>query len=296
MNDRVRRTLVVVPPLAWLLVFFAVPLAIMFAISLADPASGVPPYTPIVRRDVAGTLAWMGDLENYASVLSDSYYARGYLDSIQIAAIATLLCLTLGFPMTYAIARTKAATKLVLLFLVMLPFWTSFLIRVYAWIGILNTNGYLNTIFLAWGIVDEPIPLLYSEFAVYIGLVYAYLPFMVLPIFAVLERQDPALLEAAADLGAHPWNAFVRVTLPLSLPGVLAGSILVFVPAVGEFVIPELLGGSDFVMIGRLLWTEVFANRDWPIAAAIAILVVAFVVAPLALIERSIARRQIVRT
>ncbi|MSP51170.1 MAG: ABC transporter permease subunit [Alphaproteobacteria bacterium] len=296
MNDRVRRTLVVVPPLAWLLVFFAVPLAIMFAISLADPASGVPPYTPIVRRDVAGTLAWMGDLENYASVLSDSYYARGYLDSIQIAAIVTLLCLTLGFPMTYAIARTKAATKLVLLFLVMLPFWTSFLIRVYAWIGILNTNGYLNTIFLAWGIVDEPIPLLYSEFAVYIGLVYAYLPFMVLPIFAVLERQDPALLEAAADLGAHPWNAFVRVTLPLSLPGVLAGSILVFVPAVGEFVIPELLGGSDFVMIGRLLWTEVFANRDWPIAAAIAILVVAFVVAPLALIERSIARRQIVRT
>ncbi|MBM3511131.1 MAG: ABC transporter permease subunit [Alphaproteobacteria bacterium] len=289
--NALRRALVVGPPYLWLLAFFVAPFAIVIAISLTDPAVRAPPYTPLLAADGA----FQGDLDNYATVLGDSYYAAALLDSLRIAAVATFFCLLLGYPMAYAIARAAPAAKLALLLAVMLPFWTSFLIRVYAWIGLLNSNGHINEWLIALGVIEEPLALLYTDFAVYIGIVYAYLPFMVLPIFAVLERLDRALLDAAADLGARPWQAFVRVTLPLSFPGIAAGSLLVFIPAIGEFVIPELLGGSDFVMVGRVLWTEAFSNRDWPMAAAVAVALLVLVVAPVAWLDRKVAPKVMAR-
>jgi putrescine transport system permease protein len=272
-------------PYAWLVLFVAAPLAVIAVISLTDAASGVPPYGSLVEND-AGRWRLLADLDNYLTILGDAHYLDAYLGSLRIAATATLLTLLLGYPMAYAIARAGREWRPVLLLAVMLPFWTSFLIRVYAWIGILNSNGFVNTALLAWGVIEEPLPLLYSEFAVYIGILYAYLPFMVLPIYGVLDRLDRAPIEAALDLGARPSVALLTVTLPLSLPGVLAGCLLVFVPAVGEFVIPELLGGSDFLMIGQLLWTESFQNRDWPLASAIAISLLVVIAVPILVLQR----------
>jgi putrescine transport system permease protein len=283
---RARRFAVLAPPFLWLALFFGLPIVIVFGISLADPVTGIPPYTAIF----AGASGWWprfsGDLEKYGTLLTDPYYLDGLLGAVRIAAISTAICLVIGYPMAWAIARARAGLRLVLLLMVMVPFWTSFLIRVYAWMAILNSNGLANQVLLALGIIDRPLVLLYNDFAVYIGIVYGYLPFMVLPVYAVLDRIDRSLLKAAADLGARPARAFLSVILPLSLPGVVAGCLLVFVPALGEYVVPELLGGSDFLMIGRLLWTECLQNRDWPMAAAIAIVILLIIVFPVMLIQR----------
>ena len=267
-------------PAGWLAAFVGAPLLILLAVSLAEPVAGVPPFSSLVGRDGEGQLRWLADLDTYRTLLEDPLYLAAYLGSIRIAALATLLTLLLGYPMAYAIARAPMVWRAALLIAVMLPFWTSFLIRVYAWVGILNSNGLINNALLSLGLIDEPLALLYSEFAVYVGIVYAYLPFMVLPIYAVLERMDPGPLDAAADLGARPLTAFVTVTLPMSRSGITAGCALVFVPALGEFVIPELLGGSDFLMIGQLLWTESLHNRDWPLAAAIAVILLLLIAVP----------------
>jgi putrescine transport system permease protein len=217
----------------------------------------------------------------------DPLYTIAYLKSLRIAGISTLVCLLLGYPMAYAIARTRDSLRNLLLMLIILPFWTSFLIRVYAWIGILKSNGLLNNLLLYLGVIDHPLTLLHTDFAVYLGIVYSYLPFMVLPLYATLSRMDLTLLEAAADLGCRPWEAFLKVTLPLSLPGIIAGCMLVFIPAVGEFVIPDLLGGPDSLMIGKVMWTEFFSNRDWPAASAVAVVMLALLVVPLALFQRA---------
>jgi putrescine transport system permease protein len=284
------RWAVLAVPWAWLGAFFALPLAVVLAISLADPVTGIPPYSQILVWPSGGLPRFLGDFEKYALLLADPYYRDGLVGAVGIASGATALCLALGYPMALAIVRAPTAWRAALLLLVMVPFWTSFLIRIYAWMAILNTNGLANQILLALGLTDRPLALLYTDFAVYIGIVYAYLPFMVLPVYAVLDRIDPALLEAASDLGARPLRAFLSVTLPLSFSGIFAGCLLVFVPALGEFVVPELLGGSDFLMIGRLLWTESFQNRDWPMAAAIAIVVLLIVVVPVMLLQRRMER------
>jgi putrescine transport system permease protein len=269
-------------PFLWLALFFLMPLAIVLKISLAQSAIGIPPYTPLFAAD--GRLA--ATPANFALLLADDLYWRAYLGSLVNAALATLFCLLLGYPMAYAIARARGTTRQICLFLVMLPFWTSFLIRVYAWIAILKPNGLCNTLLIALGIIDTPLPLLNNAFSVELGLVYSYLPFMILPLYARLAGLDESLLEAAADLGARPWRAFLRVTLPLSLPGIAAGALLVFIPAVGEFVIPDLLGGPDTLMIGKVLWDEFFSNRDWPVAAAVAIALVAVLAVPTVLAQR----------
>lgn len=227
------------------------------------------------------------NLENYRLLFTDTLYVDAFLNSLKVAGVSTLICLLIGYPMAYAIARAGRSARLILLMLIVLPFWTSFLIRVYAWIGILKDNGLLNNLLLAVGLIDQPLRLLHTEFAVYLGIVYSYLPFMVLPLYATLARMDLSLLEAAADLGARPWKAFWTVTLPLSLPGVIAGSLLVFIPAVGEFVIPDLLGGPDALMMGKVLWTEFFTNRDWPLASAIAVLLLLTLVVPIMLLQRA---------
>lgn len=272
-------------PYAWLALFFLVPFLIVLKISLAETAIGVPPYTPLLERGAEGW-SLQGSLANYQFLLSDSLYLRAYLNAIKFAGVSTLICLVLGYPMAYGIVRAPRRWRGLLLLLVILPFWTSFLIRVYAWIGLLKGNGLINNLLLALGIVDEPLALLNNAFAVYLGIVYSYLPFMVLPLYAALERLDPTLLEAAADLGCRPARAFLRVTLPLSLPGVAAGALLVFIPAVGEFVIPDLLGGPDTLMIGKVLWDEFFTNRDWPVASAVAIAMLVLLIVPMAFVRR----------
>ena len=283
---RLRRIAVLAPPFLWLAVFFGLPILVVFGISLAEPVTGIPPYTAIVDWTSGRLPRFIGDFEKYATLFTDPYYLDGLFGAVRIAVTSTAICLVIGYPMAWAIARARPGVRLALLLLVMVPFWTSFLIRIYAWMTILNSNGLANQLLLASGLIDRPAVLLYTDFAVYVGIVYAYLPFMVLPVYAVLDRIDRNLLEAAADLGARPVRAFVSITLPLSLSGVVAGCVLVFVPALGEYVVPELLGGSDFVMIGRLLWTESFQNRDWPMAAAIAIALLLVVVVPVMLIQR----------
>jgi putrescine transport system permease protein len=277
-------------PYLWLLVFFLAPFVIVAAISLGRSAIGIPPYTPPLVFAGGPVPALAVHLGNYALLLGDSLYIRAYLNSLAFAGGATLLCLLLGYPMAYAIAGAPRAWRNPLLMLVILPFWTSFLIRVYAWIGILKPNGLINNLLLAGGLVDQPLPLLNNAFSVELALVYSYLPFMILPLYATLERLDPALLEAATDLGCRPLRAFLAVTLPLSLPGIAAGCLLVFIPAVGEFVIPDLLGGPDTLMIGKVLWDEFFINRDWPVASAVAIAMLVLLVAPIALAQRALGR------
>lgn len=284
------RGLVTALPFLWLLIFFLVPFVFVLKISLAEPVLGQPPYSALTTLS-EGFVQLRINLGNYLFLLQDTLYVSAYLNSIRIAAVSTLLCLLIGYPMAYAIAQARPALRNVLLMLIILPFWTSFLIRVYAWIGILKSNGLINNLLQWLGLIDQPLPLLHSDFAVYVGIVYSYLPFMVLPLYATLVRMDPALLEAAKDLGCRPLKAFWRVTLPLSMPGVIAGSSLVFIPAVGEFVIPDLLGGPDTLMIGKVLWTEFFTNRDWPVASAVAVAMLLFLVVPIALFQRTQERR-----
>jgi putrescine transport system permease protein len=272
-------------PLFWLLIFLLLPFLLVLKISVADAVQAQPPYTPLLSTGADGRLTLDITLANYRFILDDALYLVSYLASIKVAAISTLLCLVVGYPIAYAIARARGRLQLVLLLLVIMPFWTSFLLRVYAWKVLLQGNGLINGLLLHLGIVDAPLALLYTPAAVYLGIVYSYLPFMVLPLYAALARLDHSLVEAALDLGCRPWQAFARITLPLSLPGIVAGSLLVFIPAVGEFVIPELLGGPDSIMIGRVLWNEFFANRDWPLAAAVAVAMLLILVLPIALLQ-----------
>ena len=277
-------------PYLWLLVLFLVPFLIVLKISLSDIAIAIPPYTPTL--DLAG--GWQGvkayfaglDFENYVFLTEDDLYWKAYLSSVKIAGLSTLLTLAVGLPIAYAMARAPVAWRPTLMMLVILPFWTSFLIRVYAWMGILSNEGYLNQLLLGMGLISEPLLILNTNIAVYIGIVYTYLPFMILPIYASLERMDASLLEAAEDLGCSRLTAFWIVTLPLARPGVIAGCFLVFIPAVGEFVIPSLLGGSDTLMIGKVLWEEFFSNRDWPVASAVAIILLLILIIPIVLFQR----------
>jgi putrescine transport system permease protein len=277
-----RRVLIGLPFL-WLAVFFLLPLGLVAGISLAESADAIPPYRPLLSLTSAG---WenQATLENYRELAEGCL--RVYATSLGNAALATLLCLLIGYPVAFAIARSPGVWRNLLLFLVVLPFWTSFLIRVYAWIALLQPSGLVNRLLLAAGLVEAPVPLLYNGFSVELGLVYSYLPFMILPLYGSLSRLDESLLEAAADLGAPPWRVWSGVILPLTLPGIAAGTLLVFIPSVGEFVIPDLLGGPDTLMIGKLLWQEFFDNVDWPAASAIAVALIAVVTLPLLLAQR----------
>ena len=273
-------------PYIWLLIFFLAPFAIIMKISTADPIIGQPPFTPTF--DDAG--AFLATADNFKFLLTDKLYIITYLKSVFMAATATILCLLLGFPMAYGIARAGSAARSILLLLVILPFWISFLLRVYAWMGLLNNHGVINN-FLMWlGIIDQPVQLMYTDFAIYIGLVYSYLPFMILPLYAILERMDLDLVDAALDLGARPSQAFRDVTWPLARPGVIAGCLLVFIPAMGEYVIPYLLGGPESLMIGRVLFDEFFVNRDWPLASSVAIVLLMLLVVPIVFLQRSQAK------
>ncbi len=290
--NRLGRGVVTAIPFGWMLLFFLLPLLIVFKISFADYRLGIPPYTDLVTWLKGGYLQIKLSFNNYQYMLQDPLYLDAYLTSIKIAGISTILTLLVGYPMAYGIARAPGTQRNLLLFLVILPFWTSFLIRVYAWMGILKNNGLLNGLLMSLGIIDQPLVILNTNIAVYIGIVYSYLPFMVLPLYSTLEKLDDSLLEAAHDLGARPWKAFLTVTLPLSLPGIIAGSLLVFIPAVGEFVIPDLLGGSDTLMIGRVLWQEFFNNHDWPTASAVALTMLVILVIPIMFFQKIQERNQ----
>ena len=272
------RGLVVLLPYLWLTLFFVAPFVIVLKISFSDIDLAIPPYKPLLEWIGNNTLAIKVNFNNYAFLFTDALYLDALLNSVKVAFISTLLCLVVGYPMAYGIARAKASTRNVLLLLVILPFWTSLLLRVYAWIGLLKANGVINNVLIWLGVIHEPLTLLYTPFAMYVGIVYSYLPFMILPLYANLEKMDWQLLEAAEDLGCRPWQSFYKITLPLSRNGMLAGSMLVFIPAVGEFVIPALLGGPNALMIGRVLWDEFFSNRAWPVASAVAILLLIILV------------------
>jgi putrescine transport system permease protein len=286
--------MLVLAPYLWLVVFFLVPFAIIAKISLSQTAIAQPPYVPVfdVAAGFEGLREFWGALSpaNYVLLGGDAIYAASYLKSLEVAAISTAMLLVIGYPIAYALSRAPTRFQGLLLIMVILPFWTSFLIRIYAWINVLQHDGLLNRVLVALGIVHEPVAWLASDTAVYVGVVYSYLPFMVLPLYAALEKIDDALLEAAADLGCPRWKAFWTITVPLSLPGVVAGALLCFIPIVGEFVIPDLLGSSRTLMIGQTLWTEFFANKDWPVASAIAVVLLALLVVPIALFERMRAR------
>ncbi len=280
------RWLIYAVPCVWLAVFFLLPFVFVFKISLAEAVIAQPPYTPLVTETADG-LSLHITLGNYRFLLEDKLYVLSYLASLRIAFVSTVLCLVIGYPIAYAIARARGRGQLILLMLVILPFWSSFLIRVYAWKVLLQGGGVINGALMWLGVIDAPLAMLYTEGAVYVGIVYSYLPFMILPLYATLARLDYSTVEAALDLGCRPWQAFYKITVPLSLPGILAGSMLVFIPAVGEFVIPELLGGPDTIMIGRVLWNEFFANRDWPIASAVAIVMLLLLVLPIMLLQNT---------
>jgi putrescine transport system permease protein len=300
------RSLVIAIPYLWLLLFFAAPFVIVAKLSVSQQAIALPPYTALVQFADEGSIKPPGQdeavdvgkgfyvqasLDNFGRLFEDSLYYIAYLNSLKVAAISTIFCLLLGYPIAYGIARASPTARNALLMLVILPFWTSFLIRVYAWVGILKNNGVINNVLTWLGIIDQPLAMMNTDFAVYIGIVYSYLPFMILPLYANLEKMDLTLLEAASDLGCKPWKAFLAITLPLSMPGIIAGSMLVFIPAVGEFVIPELLGGPDSLMIGRVLWNEFFSNRDWPTASAVAIAILVLLIAPIMLFQYYQARQ-----
>jgi putrescine transport system permease protein len=285
----------VLAPYAWLGAFFLLPFLIVVKISLSQTAIAQPPYEPLFDL-LGGWDALKGfvralSLDSYASIFADSLYVWSYLKSIQVAAISTALLLLIGYPVAYALARAPRRWQGVLVLLVILPFWTSFLIRVYAWVNILQHDGLLNQTLLALRIIDAPVSWLATDQAVYIGIVYSYFPFMVLPLYAALERLDESLLEAAADLGAPPWRTFFAVTVPLSLPGIIAGALLCFIPITGEFVIPDLLGSSSTAMIGQTLWLEFFGNRDWPVASALAVVLLFLLVTPIAIYRQREARQ-----
>ena len=281
-GERLWRRAVVGVPYFWLLVFFAIPFVIILKISFADPLIGQPPFTPVYVADQGIYLT----ADNYRFLAEDDLYWVSYLKSIRIALVSTLLCLLLGYPMAYGIARARGAARNLLLLMVILPFWTSFLLRVYAWMGMLSNQGVINKVLMAVGLTNQPVQFLYTDFAVYLGIVYSYLPFMILPLYATLEGLDENLLDAAADLGGRPRQVFFDITLPMSAAGVLAGSLLVFIPALGEFVIPSLLGGLDTLMIGKTLFDEFFVNRDWPLASAVATVLALILVVPIVLFQR----------
>ena len=291
-----RRWIVIAVPFFWLLALFLIPFFTVFKISLSDLAVARPPYLPTL--DLSGGLSAIKeflsqlDFENYAWLASDALYINAYLSSLKIAFISTVISLLIGFPIAYGMARVAVEWRPTLMMLVILPFWTSFLIRIYAWIGILKSEGLLNQFLLWLGVIDTPLIILNTNIAVYIGIVYAYLPFMILPIYATLEKLDGSLLEAAEDLGCSRFTAFWLITAPLARPGIIAGCFLVFIPAVGEFVIPDILGGSDTLMIGKILWTEFFSNRDWPVASAVAVVLLLVLIIPIVMFQKFQERQQ----
>ena len=286
-----RKFALIAIPYVWLLALFLVPFAIVFKISLSDIALSIPPYLP--QLDLAK--GWDGitavlsalDFENFEFLMSDDLYYKAYLSSLKIAAISTFLTLLIGYPIAYAMTRAAEEWRPTLLMLVILPFWTSFLIRVYAWIGILGQEGFLNQTLMYLGLTSEPLIILNTPVAVYIGIVYTYLPFMILPIYSALDKLDDSLLEAAEDLGCSRLKAFWLITFPLSRGGIIAGCFLVFIPTLGEFVIPSLLGGSNTLMIGKVLWDEFFSNRDWPLASAVAVILLLILIIPIILFQRN---------
>jgi len=280
------RSLVIAIPYLWLLVFFLTPFLIVLKISFADVRVAMPPYSPFLTFVEDGFVSIHATLGNYLFLFEDRLYLDSYLSSLRIASISTCLTLLVGYPIAYGMMRAPRRWRFALLMMVILPFWTSFLIRVYAWIGILKKEGLLNLALTQLGLITEPLTILNTDTAVYIGIVYSYLPFMVLPLYANLEKMDLSLLEAAADLGCRPIKAFWVITVPLSLSGIIAGCFLVFIPAVGEFVIPDLLGGSETLMIGKTLWSEFFNNRDWPLSSAVAVLLLLVLVIPIVLFQR----------
>lgn len=287
------RLLTIMLPMLWLLLFFAVPFLIVLKISFAEAVFGqAPPYTPLLEQAADGAASLRLHISSYVLLLQDPLYVAAYLKSLLFAGVSTLCCLLLGYPIAYGIARARPVWRMLLLVLVILPFWTSSLLRTYAMIGMLKANGVLTGALAAVGLIEPGTAILHTDLAVYIGIVYNYLPFMILPLTATLMRLDFGLLEAATDLGAKPWQAFLRITLPLSMPGIIAGSLLVFIPAVGEFVIPDILGGPDALTIGRVLWTEFFTNRDWPLAAAVAVAMLLLLVIPTLLFEYVENRRE----
>jgi putrescine transport system permease protein len=278
--------LVIAIPYLWLLIFFLIPFLIVLKISFAEFAPlGRPPYEPVFRWLEEGALQVKLLIGSYTYLFNEPLYVSSWVYSIKVAAVSTVLCLCLGYPMAYAIARSEPTYRNLFLMLVILPFWTSFLLRVYAWIGLLKNDGVINNVLLSLGLIDAPLAMMNTSFAVYIGIVYSYLPFMILPLYSNLEKHDLTLLEAAQDLGAGPVKSFLRITLPLSMPGVVAGSLLVFIPAVGEYVIPSLLGSNDELMIARLLSDEFFLNRDWPKASAVAIAMLLLLVVPIMIFQ-----------
>jgi len=274
-------------PYFWLLLFFLAPFVIILKISFADPLVAQPPFTAFLDWAAVGWDRIHLTFDNYLFLFQDRYYSIIYLSSIKLAAISTLLCLLIGYPVAYFIARQKPGVRSMLLLAIIVPFWISFLLRVYAWIGLLNTHGVINNFLLWTGLIDQPLTLIYNDFAVYLGIVYSYLPFMILPLYANLEKMNLDLLDAASDLGAKPWQVFLNVTLPLSKPGIIAGCLLVFIPAIGEFIIPALLGGSDTLMIGRALWDEFFINRDWPVASAVSVVLLMILIIPMMYFQKT---------
>ncbi|MEW9900218.1 ABC transporter permease subunit [Chitinivorax sp. PXF-14] len=294
------RTVVTAVPYTWLLFFFLLPFFFVLKISFTEADVAQPPYTAIVQHEDQKTIITLNTSKYHtifdeadtfvekgiAQGVADSQYILSYWNSLKLAFFTTVLCLLIGYPIAYNIARADEATRNTLLMLVMLPFWTSFLLRVYAWIGILKDNGVINNLLMSMGLIQEPIPLLYNQFSVMVGMVYSYLPFMILPLYAHLVKLDGRLLEAAADLGAKPWDTFFKITLPLSAGGVIAGSMMVFIPAVGEYVIPELLGGGEVLMIGKRLMDDFGANLDWPQAAAVTVIMMILLIAPIVWFHR----------
>ena len=281
------RFLVVFPPYIWMLLFFFVPFFFVLKISFSESIIASPPFSPLFEYDSdEGVLNVIFRLFNYEYLIEDSLYFHAYLNSLWIALISTIISLLLGYPIALAIARTHRSYQPILLLAIMLPFWTSLLIRVYAWVILLRQDGVINNVLIFLGILSEPLILLQTSFANYVGIVYTYLPFMILPLYAVLEKQDLTLLEASRDLGARPITTFLTITLPLSFPGIIAGSMLVFIPVVGEFVIPALLSGNSTLMIGKVLWTEFFSNRDWPVASAVAIVMLIVLIIPIMIFQR----------
>ncbi len=286
LQNKLGRRFVIGVPYVWLLVFFVLPFLILLRISVTDMGSGVDPFAPLL--DTSGD-SWrlVLNLQNYLAVFSDSapgntIYVDAYKTSLKYALLTTLFCLLVGYPFAYFLARAKASIRPALLMLVMLPFWTSFLLRVYAWKGILADQGVLNNLLLWLGIINQPLVMLYTDVSMLVGMTYVYLPFMILPLYANLVKMDMRLLEAAHDLGASAWKAFWLVTVPLSKSGIVAGCMLVFIPAVGEFVIPSLLGGAENIMIGRVVWDEMFSSNNWPRAASVSVVMIVVILLPLA--------------
>jgi len=290
-GNRNKRFIVIGIPYFWLLLFFFIPFIVVFKISISESTIAQPPFTPLFSRLGDNLYQIKINLSNYVYVLTDSYYVMAFLNSIKLAFISTILCLLVAYPIAFTIARSRQPWQNVLLMMIMLPFWTSFLLRVYAWIGLLQSDGLitntLNQALLAIGAIDSSLTILQTNTAIYLGIVYSYLPFMVLPLYTTLEKLDDSLFEASADLGARPVRTFLSVILPLTKSGIVAGCLLVFIPAVGEFVIPYLLGGADSFMIGRVLWDEFFKNNDWPMASTLAVIMLAILLIPMLIFRKS---------